>query len=227
MIVVTGASRGIGLAVASHLSERGEDVIGISRNHPESPISFRHISGDVSSAIDLKSIAKQLRDEKVKLSALVCAAGVASMNLAILTPEKEVRRVIDVNLVGTILSNQIFSSLMIRNQEGRIINFSTIAVSLALTGESVYVASKAGVEAFTRTFARELAPHNVTVNCVAPGPIKTDLIAGVSGEQISDIVNRQVIRKQFNVKDVADLVETMLLPGFNSISGQTLNVGGA
>lgn len=227
MIVVTGASRGIGLAIATRLSETGKEVLGISRNAPIPPVSFRHMQADVSSASELKFIAKSLRDERLQVDALICAAGVASMNLALLTPEHEVRRIIDVNLIGTILCNQIFSPLMVRRKSGRIINFSTIAVPLGLTGESVYVASKAGIEAFSRILARELAPHNINVNCIAPGPIKTDLIVGISSEQIHAIVERQVIKKEFSVEDVSDLVEAMLSPGFNAISGQTLSVGGS
>ena len=86
---------------------------------------------------------------------------------------------------------------MIRNKNGCIINFSTIAVRLALKGESIYAASKAGVEAFSKVFAREMADFNIKVNCIAPGPIKTDLINGVSDSQINKIISQQIIPKQF------------------------------
>ena len=94
------------------------------------------------------------------------------MNLAITTPFKKVNEIIQTNLIGTIYSSQIFSPLLIKAGFGRIINFSTIAVNLGLQGESVYVASKAGVEAFSRVLAKELASFRITVNCIAPGQSK-------------------------------------------------------
>src|SRR4029077_7954288 len=119
-------------------------------------------------------------------------AGVAAMNMAVTTPAARVRKLVEVNLLGTIYVCQHFAPLLMRKKEGRIINFSTIAVALALSGESVYVASKAGVEAFTRTFAREVGGFGITANCVAPGPIDTDLIAKIPEEAIERVVRQQV-----------------------------------
>ena len=86
---------------------------------------------------------------------------------------------------------------MLRQKYGSFINFSTIAVALALKGESVYVASKAGVEAFSRSFAREMSDFNIRVNCIAPGPIKTDLLRGITDTQIEKITSQQLIQKKF------------------------------
>jgi 3-oxoacyl-[acyl-carrier protein] reductase len=114
---------------------------------------------------------------------------------------------------------------MLRNG-GAIVNFSTIAVPLALAGESVYVSSKAGIEAFSRTFARELSYNNVRVNCIAPGPIKTDLLRGVSDKQIEKIVDRQIIKRIFEPKDIVDLTLILLSREFSSVTGEVLHVGG-
>ena len=89
---------------------------------------------------------------------------------------------------------------MIRKKQGTFINFSTIAVPIALKGESIYVASKAGVEDFQEFFAREMADFNIRVNCIAPGPIQTDLIKGITENQISKIISQQIIKKQFKKK---------------------------
>ena len=121
-----------------------------------------------------------------------------------------VQRLIQTNLVGTIYCCQLFAPILLRQKQGSIINFSTIAVPLALKGESVYVASKAGVEAFSRTFAREMADFNVRVNCIAPGPIRTDLLRGISDAQIEKITSQQVMPRQFEKSDVCDLVELLI-----------------
>ena len=90
----------------------------------------------------------------------------------------------------------------------------------------MYVASKAGVEAFSKTFAREVAGFNVKVNCIAPGPIRTDLLRGITDAQIEKITSQQVITKQFEKSDVCDLVELLIDARASSLSGQVFHIGG-
>ena len=149
------------------------------------------------------------------------------MNLAVTTPPNISKNIIETNLLGTIFCSQLIAPLMMRNKHGSIINFSTIAVSLGLKGESVYAASKAGVEGFTRSFAREMADFNINVNCIAPGPIDTSLLNGITPKQIHNIVAQQIIPKQFCPDDICDLVELLFDDRSKSLSGQLLQVGGA
>ena len=224
MIVITGASKGLGEAISLRLAERGHRVLGVARDTSKMPIEG--IDCDVSSYQSVKNAARQVRRLGDSIEAVINVAGVASMNMAITTDEGTVQKLIQTNLVGTIYSCQLFAPILLRQRYGSIINFSTIAVALALKGESVYTASKAGVEAFSRTFAREMADFNVRVNCIAPGPIKTDLLRGISDIQIDTIVSQQVINKVFKKSDICDLVELLLDERSASISGQVLNVGG-
>ena len=224
MIIVTGASRGLGQAIAERLIERGEEVIGLARD--TSGLKINAIECDVSDYASVKNASKEVKRMKKPVKALINAAGVASMNMAVTTDESTVQKLIQTNLVGTIYCCQLFAPIMLRQKQGCFINFSTIAVALALKGESVYAASKAGVESFSRTFAREMADFNVRVNCIAPGPIRTDLLRGITDTQIEKITSQQVIQKQFKKSDVADLVELLLDEKASSLSGQVLNVGG-
>jgi len=148
------------------------------------------------------------------------------MNMAVTTDETTVQKLVQTNLIGTIYCCQLFAPIMLRQKQGNFINFSTIAVALALKGESIYAASKAGVEAFSRSFAKEMADFNVRVNCIAPGPIRTDLLKGITDEQIEKIISQQVIQKQFQKSDICDLVELLIDKKSTSLSGQILNVGG-
>ena len=224
MIVVTGVSRGLGQAITERLIERGEEVIGLARN--TSGLKINAVECDVSDYSSVKNASKEVKRMKKPVKAFINAAGVASMNMAVTTDESTVQKLIQTNLVGTIYCCQLFAPIMLRQKQGSFINFSTIAVALALKGESVYSASKAGVEAFSRTFAREMADFNVRVNCIAPGPIRTDLLRGITDAQIENITSQQVIQKQFQKSDVCDLVELLLDEKATSISGQVLNVGG-
>lgn len=224
MIIVTGASRGLGQAITERLIERGEEVIGLARN--TSGLKINAIECDVSDYASVKNASKEVKRMKKPVKAFINAAGVASMNMAVTTDESTVQKLIQTNLVGTIYCCQLFAPIMLRQKQGSFINFSTIAVALALKGESVYAASKAGVESFSRTFAREMADFNVRVNCIAPGPIRTDLLRGITDSQIEKITSQQVIQKQFQKSDVCDLVELLLDEKSTSLSGQVLNVGG-
>lgn len=224
MIIVTGASRGIGFAICEKLQELGIQVLGIARNVDGLP--FSAVACDVTDYEALRVISRELRAEDTIVSALINAAGIASMNLAITTPPDVTAKVINVNLLGTIFASQIFAPLMIRRKHGQIINFSTIAVPLSLKGESIYSASKAGVESFTKTLARELSDFGIRVNCVSPGPIDTDLIRGVSRTQINKIVAAQIVQKQLSTSDVTDLIEILLDERSKNITGHILHLGG-
>lgn len=225
MIIVTGASRGLGQSVAERLISSGREVLSLSRTSEGAPGDS--VTCDVSDYEAVKTVAQSLRKEKREIEGLVNAAGIASMNLAVTTPPSMTQKLIQTNLAGTIHCCQLFAPLMIRKKAGSIINFSTIAVTLGLKGESIYAASKAGVEGFSRAFAREMADFDIRVNCIAPGPIKTDLLKGVSDEQIDAIVAQQILPKLFLPDDIADLCEFLLGPQSQSLSGQVLKVGGA
>ena len=225
MIIVTGASRGLGRTVAERLISSGREVLSLSRTSEGAPGDS--VTCDVSDYEAVKTVAQSLRKEKREIEGLVNAAGIASMNLAVTTPPSMTQKLIQTNLAGTIHCCQLFAPLMIRKKAGSIINFSTIAVTLGLKGESIYAASKAGVEGFSRAFAREMADFDIRVNCIAPGPIKTDLLKGVSDEQIDAIVAQQILPKLFLPDDIADLCEFLLGPQSQSLSGQVLKVGGA
>lgn len=225
MIVVTGASKGLGRAICERLIEKNIGVLGLARNVQDVP--FASMSCDVSSYESVKAVAQHLKKEGCKVSGLVNAAGIASMNLAVTTPQSVAQKIINTNLLGTIYCCQLIAPLMLRKKQGSIINFSTIAVALGLKGESIYVASKAGVEGFTRSFAREMADFNVKVNCIAPGPVDTSLLKGITAEQINKIVSAQIIPKQFKPESVADLVELLIDSRSDSLSGQVFHVGGA
>jgi 3-oxoacyl-[acyl-carrier protein] reductase len=224
-LVVTGASRGLGRHIALKAQQAGYAVVGLARNiDPDLP--FEMHSCDVSDRQAVKDTFKNLRRES-ELYALVNAAGIASMNLVVTTPTETMQRIVEVNLLGTMYCSAAMGKLLARRGTGRIINFSTIAVALGLKGEAVYAGSKAGVEGFSRAFAREMADFSITVNTVAPGPILTDLIKNVPSEKIEAIVNQQVLPKMATPDDVWDILSFLLSDESKMLSGQVLNVGGA
>lgn len=224
MIVVTGASRGLGRAICERLLGKGREVLGVARDVDSIP--FPALRCDVSSAEDVKAVVQQLKARREPVEGLITAAGIASMNLAVTTPAATTQRLVATNLLGTIYCCQQIAPLMLRRRAGSVITFSTIAVALGLKGESVYAASKAGVESFSRAFAREMADFNINVNCIAPGPIDTQLLKGITPQQIASIVSRQILPRQFTADAVCDVVELLLDERSASLSGQVLHIGG-
>ena len=140
MIIVTGASRGIGLAISNRLSERGEEVLGISRNAISSKFEIESI--DVTDFKSIKNLSDKIRLSDRKVTAVINAAGIASMNLALMANPTTSANLVNVNFLGTVYSCQAFAPLLIRNGGGSVINFSTIASALHLEGESIYVIAK-------------------------------------------------------------------------------------
>jgi len=223
-VIVTGASRGLGRYCADQLHNGGYRVIGLGRTANDSAFETR-----VTDVTDPASIAASISDVRrdAGVYALINAAGIASMNLVVTTPARTIKRIVETNLLGTIYCCQQVAPALIKRGSGRIINFSTLGVRLAIKGEAVYIASKAGVEGFSRAFAREMAPHGVTVNTVAPGPIETALIAKVPKKNVEEVVSRQIIPRQGQPEDVWSIVSLLLSPAGAMISGEVIHVGGA
>lgn len=224
-VIITGASRGIGRHCADALHGMGYRVVGLSRTLPQAA-EFEAVKCDVS---DWEQVSRCFRDfrREPNLFALINAAGTASMNLALTTPASSVRQIVATNLLGTIYCCQAAAPAMIRAKRGRIVNFSSIATALGLKGEAIYVASKAGIEGFTRSFAREMADHNVTVNAIAPGPIATDLIAKVPRQHIERVVAQQIIPRMATKDDVAKVVSLLLSEEASMVTGEIIHLGGA
>jgi 3-oxoacyl-[acyl-carrier protein] reductase len=224
MIIIGGASRGLGMAVAQRLADKGEEVLGFSRSIDKADFEIRQ--ADISNINDLRKLSEDIRKSGKKVSSLINLAGIASMNLALLANHKTSAKLVEVNFLGTVYFSQTFAPLLIRNGGGSIINFSSIATAINLEGESIYGATKAAVENYSKTLAMELSTFNVRVNCVAPGPIRTNLLNGVTESQISEVIKNQIIRKEFTHADVCDLVELLLDPRAEGITGQVIHLGG-
>ena len=226
-IVITGTRKGIGKEMADHYLAEGWQVVGCSRG--EGSIEhdhYQHFALDVSDEDAVIAMARTIKANHGKVDALLNNAGIASMNHALLTPASTVNRILQTNVVGTFLFCREMSKLMRRTNNGRIINFTTVAHPLNLEGEAIYAASKAAVESLTRILARELAELKITVNAIGPTPIEPDLIRGVPQEKMDALLARQALGRMGEVRDVINAVDFYLREESDFITGQVLYLGG-
>jgi 3-oxoacyl-[acyl-carrier protein] reductase len=226
-IVITGTRKGIGKEMAEHYLAEGWQVVGCSRGEGSiEHAHYQHFALDVSDEDAVIAMARNIKASHGKVEALLNNAGIASMNHALLTSASTVNRILQTNVVGTFLFCREMAKLMRRTENGRIINFTTVALPLNLEGEAIYAASKAAVESLTRILARELAELKITVNAIGPTPIETDLIRGVPQEKIDALLARQALNRMGGVRDVINAVDFYLREESDFITGQVLYLGG-
>ena len=225
--LITGTRKGIGRFLAEHYLERGHLVVGCSRQPAEwQREGYAHHLADVADERAMKRVFSAIRKEHGRLDHLVNNAGIASMNHALLTPMASVERVLATNVAGAFLCCREAAKLMKPATFGRIVNFSTVAVPMRLPGEAVYAASKSAVETLTRILAYEFGPFGITVNALGPNPLPTDLVAGVGEERLEQLVQRQAVRRQGTMEDVANVVDFFLRRESGQVTGQVLYLGG-
>jgi len=225
--LISGTSKGIGRYLAEYYCGRGHVVYGCSRSAPDwSHKSYSHLLADVTDESQAKAVFSQIRRERGRLDNLINNAGIASMNHSLLTPLATVRRVLDTNVAGCFLFCREAAKVMKNSGYGRIVNFSTVAVSLNLEGEAAYVSSKAAVEALTRVLAREFGEFGITVNSIGPVPIATDLIKGVPSDKIQRIVQMQAIKRMGRYQDISNVTDFFVQKGSDFITGQNIYLGG-
>lgn len=225
--LITGTSRGIGRYLADHYLKQGHTVIGVSRSPiPHENTAYHHFAIDITDARAGRELFESIADRFGHLNHLINNAGVANLNPAILTPLESVQRMFDVNFFAPFLFCQEAVRLMRPMNFGRIVNVSTIAVPLRSEGLAGYVASKAAVEEFTRVLAKEVGPFGITVNCVGPSVVDTDLGRSLPRERYAATIQSQSIRQEATSADVANVTDFFLSPKSRLITAQVIYLGG-
>ena len=234
--IVTGASRGIGEAIAKQLSSCGAKIILIARNSDqlvavkETIISnggiAESIAGDVSNLNSISEIVTNTIDKWGRIDILVNNAGIARDNIIMRMKEDEWDSVMNINLKGCFNGIKSVARPMIKNKAGRIINITSVVGQIGNAGQSNYAASKAGIMGLTKSMAKELGSRNITVNAVAPGYITTDMTNELNDEVKEQLKSSIPLGRLGTPDDVANLVCFLASDEAGYITGQTFNVDG-
>ena len=229
-VLITGASRGIGKAIAVILKEKDFNVIGTSTS--KEGVQSLIKEGFIGIELDLnqkKSIAlfnELLVDEHSDISILVNNAGITRDNIVLRMSDDEWSDVINVHLNGTFKISKIILKFMLKKRWGRIINITSASASIGNKGQANYSAAKSGVEAFSRSLAKEVGSRAITVNAVSPGYIETDMTAGMNEEVKKNILSQIPLARFGNAEEVAELIEFLISDEASYITGQTIHVYG-
>lgn len=227
IVVITGTSKGIGKSLAIYYLSKNCIVIGCSRS--KSLISYknyRHFELDICDEKAVVNMIRSIKKEFGKIDILLNNAGIASMNHFITTSYQSVKNIFATNFFGTFLFTREVSKVMMKQKFGRVVNYTTIAKPLRLEGEAIYAASKAAIENFTQTIAKELAPYKITVNAIGPTPIQTDLIKAVPKNKIDELLNKQAIKRFGTFEDIINVVDFFCDEKSDFITGQIIYLGG-
>jgi 3-oxoacyl-[acyl-carrier protein] reductase len=232
--LVTGASRGIGRAIAIALAKDGLDVIvNYTANEAAATETLSLMGGgslsrfDVADGAQVDAAIKQIATEKGRLDVLVNNAGIAIDGLLLRTKKDDWQHTLDVNLTGAFHCCKAAARHLLKSDHGRIVNLSSVVGEQGNAGQVSYAASKAGLIGLTKTLAREFASRGITVNCVTPGFIETDMTAAhVQGETREALLKQIPLGRIGKAEDVAEAVRFLVSEAASYVTGQVVRVNG-
>ncbi|MBW4625349.1 MAG: 3-oxoacyl-[acyl-carrier-protein] reductase [Brasilonema octagenarum HA4186-MV1] len=233
--IVTGASRGIGRAIALELAELGANIVvnyASSSNAAEEVVdtitkaggSAIALQADVSQVDQVEALVNTVTKKFNRVDILVNNAGITRDTLLLRMKPEDWQAVIDLNLTGVFLCTRGVSKIMLKQRSGRIINITSVAGQMGNPGQANYSAAKAGVIGFTKTIAKEFASRGITVNAVAPGFIATDMTSDINAEEIIKYIP---LARYGQPEEVAGMVRFLAADSAAAyITGQVFNVDG-
>ncbi len=233
-VVVTGGSRGLGLAIARRLAAAGYGVVAIARKisnqlsgamrETPGPGSLDFVAFDLSDTAGIPELARTLRKQFGPVYGLVNNAALGTDGLLANMKNSEIEELVRVNTLAPVLLSKYLVRSMMADGGGRIVNVTSIIGFTGYSGLSVYGATKASMIGFTRSLAREVGRLGINVNAVAPGFLDTEMTQGMADEQRQQVARRSALRRLVDVDDVADAVEFLLGDKARSITGTVLTV---
>jgi len=232
LIVVTGSSKGLGLAVCKRLLEENYKVVGIARNKSD---DFKLLENkyednlfyeeyDFNNVDGIHSLVKNITKKHGHIYGLINNAALGYDGVLGTMHETQISELIRVNVEAPILLTKYVSRSMLMKLSGRVINISSIIASTGFNGLSVYGATKASLNGFTKSLARELGKAKITVNSIAPGYMETAMTSGLQGEKLQSIKRRSPLGHLASVEDVAGTVVYLLSNDAKNITGTTITV---
>ena len=228
--LVTGASRGIGKSISLELKNKGFSVIGTATTEiGVKKLEEEGIKGymlDLNKLSSVEELWNKLENDNESISVLINNAGITRDNIVLRMSDDQWSDIMNVHLNGTFQLSKRALKMILKNKWGRIINISSASASIGNRGQSNYAAAKAGVEAFTKSLAKEVGKRDITINAVAPGFISTDMTEQNEGVNSKDLVKDIPLGRFGEPEEVAQLVSFLCSDEASYITGQTIHING-
>lgn len=231
IILVTGASRGIGREIAKNLSQKGHIVIAnYNKSEEQAQILKREnqnidiYKADVSNREEVKKMVQYIVDRYGKIDVLINNAGISESKLFTEVTDKDWNKIINTNLYSAFCTTQEVLHNMLKYKNGCIINISSIWGIVGASCESIYSIAKAGIDAMTKSLAKELGPSNIRVNSIAPGIINTDMNKNLSEQEIDSIIEQIPLEKIGETIDISKCVDWLIEDKYTT--GQIISING-
>jgi len=229
--LVTGGARGIGKAIAKRLVEEGasvwiSDIDEKALKETSKELNCKYVVMNVADEEQVIQGIKKIVQDEGRIDLLVNNAGITDDTLLIRMKLEQWKRVIDVNLTGTFLVTREVAKVMIKNRYGRIVNIASVVGEMGNPGQANYAASKAGMIAFTKTIAKELAARNITANAIAPGFVETKMTDALP-EKVKQAYFEAIPLQRFaKPEEIAGLVAFLLSEEASYITGEVIRING-
>jgi 3-oxoacyl-[acyl-carrier protein] reductase len=231
-VIVTGGSRGLGLAIAQTLARAGFRVIAVARSEgpllakarAALPQALHFQAGDLGDIASLAPLARSLRKAYGPIYGLVNNAGIGTAGVLATLPDAKIEELVRLNVVSPVTLTKYLVRPMMTERAGRIVNISSVVASNGASGLSVYGATKAALLGFTRSLAREVGQLGITVNAVAPGFVATDMTLELDAAQRAKIIQRSALKRLADTADVAHAVEFLVSDRAANITGTVITV---
>ncbi|WP_124551699.1 3-oxoacyl-ACP reductase FabG [Methylophilus methylotrophus] len=234
--LVTGASRGIGAAIAQALGKQGAVVIGTATSASGAEAITAHLKTagvngvgmalDVTQPEQIDAVLKQISEQYGDVTILVNNAGITKDTLLMRMKDEDWDAVLNTNLKSVFRMSQAVLRPMMKARQGRIINISSVVGHMGNAGQTNYAAAKAGMTGFTKSMAQEVGSRGITVNCVAPGFIDTDMTAELPEEIKAKMLERIAVGRLGQAEEIAATVAFLASPAAAYITGETIHVNG-
>jgi 3-oxoacyl-[acyl-carrier protein] reductase len=234
--LVTGATRGIGQAIALQLGQHGATVVGTATTQSgaesidcylkEAGIKGMGIALNVNDGAQVNDAIKKIQETVGEIAILVNNAGITRDNLLVRMKDDEWDEILETNLKSIFRLSRAVLRAMMKARSGRIINISSVVGTIGNIGQTNYAAAKAGIFGFSKSLAREVGSRNITVNCIAPGFIDTDMTRALTEEQQQSLIQHVPLGRLGCPEEIAAAVVFFASPAAGYITGTTLHVNG-
>lgn len=226
-VIVTGSSRGVGKLLARHFLDEGATVIGVARGPATCEHErYRHHPADIADPAEVQKLFAALRTSVKTIDIVVNNAAVLTSQYAMIMPAGAAQAMVNLNLLAPFLVAREAAKLMRKAKAGRIINISSMAVSLEPEGDSVYAACKAGLTTLSNILAKEFAAFNVTCNTLGITAIETDMLKQLPRDKIDAVVARLPIPRYATADDIINVIDFFASERSGYVTAQTIYLGG-